>query len=48
MYRVKFIYAPYPTKYFRKKQEALNFKKSKVAASKLEKKQIFGKWKEVK
>lgn len=45
MYRVSFIYAPYPSKIFRNKEEAIKFQQSKVSASKLEKRTFFGKWK---
>ena len=45
MYRVVFIYAPYPTRTFKKREDAVAFKESHVAASKIEKKVLFGKWK---
>ena len=45
MYRVVFIYAPYPTRTFKKMEDAVAFKESHVAASKIEKRTFFGKWK---
>ena len=47
MYRVKFIYAPIPNKYFKNKDEALAYQNKHVAASVIEKKTFFGRWKQI-
>jgi hypothetical protein len=47
MYRVKFIYAPIPDKYFKSYDEAIAYKNSRAAASVIEKKTFFGNWKKV-
>ena len=44
MYRVSFVYAPYPAKYFKNYYDAVNYRNAQVAATTLEKKTIFGKW----
>ena len=45
MYRVVFIYAPYPTRTFKIMKEAVAYKESHVAASKIEKRTFLSKWK---
>ena len=45
MFRVVFTHAPYPTCTFKKLEDAIAFKKSYAADSRIEKKTFFGKWK---
>ena len=45
MYRVKFIYAPYPTQYFKSEAKAKEFQSKHCASSLLEKRTFFGNWK---
>jgi hypothetical protein len=47
MYRVSFVYAPIPSKYFKTEKEAVAYQNIHVAATYLEKKTFFGKWKKV-
>ena len=48
MYRVVFIYAPYPTTYYTSAEKAFNFAKQYTALSKVEKRTWLGDWKEIK
>ena len=47
MYRVSFVYAPIPCRYFKTEKEAIDFQNAHVAATYLEKKTFFGKWKKI-
>jgi hypothetical protein len=46
MYRVVFVYAPYPTKEFKNIEDAKKYRLEKVAESYIEKKTLFG-WKKI-
>ena len=48
MYRVVFVYAPYPTKIFKNLHEAIDYQTKMVAQSYIEeKKYFFSKWKKI-
>lgn len=46
MYRVVFVYAPYPTKVFKNIEDAKKYKLEKIVESYIEKKTLFG-WKKI-
>ena len=46
-YKVVFIYAPYPDKEFKTLEQAREFSASQVAATEIQRKTLFGKWKEI-
>lgn len=45
-YRVVYIYAPYPNKEFKRLEDAIEFSKNEIPATKIQTKTIFGKWKD--
>lgn len=45
MYKVSYVYAPYPPQYFRRKADALSFHKNVLPATEVYKINIFGKCK---
>jgi hypothetical protein len=46
-YKVVYVYAPYPSVYFRNKAEAIKFSKDEIPATKVYKVNIFGIAKEI-
>ena len=46
-YKVVFIYAPYPDKEFKTLEQAREFSASQVAATEIQRKTLFGKWKKI-
>lgn len=45
-YRVIYVHAPYPFKYFKKLEDAIEFSKNEICITKIQTKIIFGKWKD--
>ena len=44
--RVVYIYAPYPDKEFKRLEDAIEFSKNEIPATKIQTKTIFSKWKD--
>lgn len=45
-YRVIYVYAPYPFRYFKKLEDAIKFSENEIYITKIQTKTIFSKWKD--
>lgn len=47
-YKVVYIYAPYPDREFKRLEDAIEFSKNEIPATKIQTRIIFGNWKDLK